>query len=290
MRQTSLLVAWAAIVAGTSPICPQTRDASDESARKQQAKISEAKKDSNGFLIHGVESDLQAGPTEIHILLPDRLEQGKRYPVVYVLPVEANRENRFGDGLLEVKKLDLHNKHGLICVRPTFSHLPWYADHPTDPKIRQESYFVSVVLPFVEKTYPALAEPEGRLLLGFSKSGNGAFTLLLRHPDLIGRAIAFDSPLNMDKPSNFGMAPIYGTQENFEKYRIPDLLEKRAADLGKEKRFALIAVCNFEQHHQAIHERMEKLKIPHEYRTDKKPKHHWDAGWLGDALAWLVAP
>ena len=44
--------------------------------------------------------------------------------------------------------------------------LPWYADHPTDVGIRQESYFLKVVLPFVERTYPARTERDGRLLLG----------------------------------------------------------------------------------------------------------------------------
>jgi ubiquinone/menaquinone biosynthesis C-methylase UbiE len=257
---------------------------------KVTAKIGEAKRDGNGFLSHAVECEYQKGQTEIMVLLPDRLDKDRRYPVLYVLPVEANRENRWGDGLLEVKNLDLHNKLGLIVVQPTFSHLPWYADHPTDPTIRQETYFLKVVVPFIEKSYPVLTEPKGRLLLGFSKSGNGAFTLLLRHPTVFGRAVAWDSPLNMDKPSSYGMGPIYGTQENFEKYRIPDLFQKRAAELGKEKRLALIGVSNFDKHHQAIHELMEKLKIPHEYREDKKPKHHWDAGWVKDAVTWLVSP
>jgi hypothetical protein len=60
--------------------------------------------------------------------------------VVYVLPVEAGTESRYGDGLKEVKKLDLHYTLGAVFVARTFSHLPWYADHPTKPEIRQESY------------------------------------------------------------------------------------------------------------------------------------------------------
>jgi S-formylglutathione hydrolase FrmB len=258
-------------------------------AANDPPKIGEAKRDPNGFIFHEVTCEFQSGPTEIQVLLPDRLQQGKRYPVLYVLPVEANRENRWGEGLLEVKKLDLHNKLGLIVVQPTFSHLPWYADHPTDPKIRQETYFIKVVVPFIDKTFPTLAEARGRLLLGFSKSGNGAFALLLRHPELFGRAVAWDAPLNMDKPSNYGMGPIFGSQDNFEKYRIPDLLDKRAAELGKAKRLGLIGVSNFGKHHEAIHEQMTRLKISHEYRYTTRPKHHWDAGWVKDAVEWLAS-
>lgn len=253
-----------------------------------EPKIGEARKDPQGFLFHEVTSEYQAGTTEIQVLLPDKLEKGGRYPVLYVLPVEANRENRWGEGLLEVKKLDLHNKLGLICVQPTFSHLPWYADHPTDAKIRQETYFVNVVVPFMDRTYPTVASAKGRLLLGFSKSGCGAFTLLLRHPDLFGRAAAWDSPLTMAKPDSYGMGPIYGTQDNFEKYRIPDLLAKRAAELGKESRLILAGTSNFGKHHEAIHEQLTQLKIPHEYRDERKPKHHWDAGWVVDTVNLLV--
>ena len=67
-------------------------------AEQSTPKISEAKPDRNGFLVHTIESPYQAGPTEIKVLLPDRLEPGKRYPVVYVLPVEAHSESRYGDG------------------------------------------------------------------------------------------------------------------------------------------------------------------------------------------------
>ena len=119
------------------------------------ATISEASRDEHGILVHTIRVPVPGGPTEIRVLLPDRVEEGRRYPVVYVLPVEAGIEHRYGDGLLEVRQHDLHNQFRAIFVAPTFSHLPWYADHPTDPEIRQETYFLKVVVPFVEARYPA---------------------------------------------------------------------------------------------------------------------------------------
>jgi hypothetical protein len=58
--------------------------------------ISEAERDVDGILVHTVESEYQAGRTEIRGLLPDTLTEGACYPVVYVLPVEARREHRYG--------------------------------------------------------------------------------------------------------------------------------------------------------------------------------------------------
>ena len=252
------------------------------------ATVSDAARGPNGILTHSVASSYQASRTEIKVLLPDRLEHGKRYPVVYVLPVEARSENRYGDGLMEVKQRNLHNKHRVIFVAPTFSHLPWYADHPTDPEIRQETYFLKVVVPFVEERYPVQKEPDGRFLLGFSKSGWGALSLLLRHPEVFGRAVAWDAPLMKDKPDQFGMEGIFGTPENFENYQITKLIQQRAAELRHSKRVILLGYGNFRQQHQQAHALLQKLDIPHVYRDDPERKHDWHSGWVEEAVGLLL--
>lgn len=251
--------------------------------------IAAAKRDAHGILVHAVESSFQDSATEIRVLLPDRIEKDKRYPVVYLLPVEPGNGTRWGDGLLLAKQLDLHNRHGVILVYPTFSRWPWYGDHPTNDRLRQETYFLKAVLPFVEKQYPARAEPNGRLLVGFSKSGNGALLLLLRHPDVFGRAAAFDAPLTL-KGNGYGSFEVFSTQEHFEKhYWLEKLAEQRAELLRKEKRLALIGHGSFRKAHQDFHEKLDALKIPHEYVDGPARKHAWEASWLNDALR-FVAP
>lgn len=251
----------------------------------KDADVSVAHRDDDGFLVHRVKSPYQAGETDIRVLLPDRLEEGKRYPVIYVLPVEAGRGIRFGDGLLEVQKQDLHNKYEAIFVGPTFFDLPWYADHPTKPNIHQETHFLQIVIPFVEKTYPASEE---RLLLGFSKSGWGAWTLLLRHPQLFTRAAAWDAPLMMEEIGKYGTGDILGTQENFEAYCVGDLLKQKADMLRGEKRLILTGYGNFRQHHQQTHDFLDKLRIAHEYRDGPVRKHDWHSGWVPEAVELLI--
>ena len=209
--------------------------------------------------------------------------------MVYVLPVEAGTESRYGDGLKEVKKLDLHNKFAAVFVAPTFSHLPWYADHPTKPEVRQESYFLKVVVPFIDKTYPVRAEAEGRLLLGFSKSGWGAWSLLLRRPDLFGKAAAWDAPLMMDTPGKYGSGDVFGTEANFEGYRVGKLLEDKADQFQKGKRLILLGYGNFRAEHEKAHALMDKLKVAHEYRDGPARKHDWHSGWVKEAVELLLA-
>ncbi len=251
--------------------------------------ISEAKKDDSGVLVHEVRSPFQAKATQIRVLPPGKVEKGKTYPVVYVLPVEAGTESRYGDGLKEVQKLDLHNTLKAVFVAPTFTHLPWYADHTTKPEIRQESYLLKVVVPFIDKTYPVKAEAGGRLLLGFSKSGWGAWSLLLRNSDVFGRAAAWDAPLMMDKPGKYGSGDIFGTADNFDGYRVSKLLEAKADTLQKEKRLVLLGYGNFRAEHEQAHALLDKLKVAHEYRDGPKRKHDWHSGWVKEAAELLIA-
>jgi S-formylglutathione hydrolase FrmB len=254
----------------------------------EEVKISKAQREKESVFVHSVGSPYQNGKTSIRVLLPDQMEQGERCPVVYVLPVESGNETRWGDSLFEVMKHDLHNKYRVIFVAPTFSELPWYANHPTKPQIRQETYFTKVVVPFVEQTYPASKQPKDRLLLGFSKSGWGAWSLLLRHPQIFGRAAAWDAPLMMDRLGKYGTNDIFGTQENLEKYRLVDLLRKNAEMLRNEKRLILTGYGNFGAHHRQIHSLLDELEVSHEYRDGPQRKHDWHSGWVSEAVELLV--
>ena len=250
--------------------------------------VSPARRDRNGFWIHKVRSPYQTGSTSIRVLLPEPVKSHEPYPVVYVLPVEARNGSRYGDGLREVQKHDLHNRHRAVFVAPTFSHLPWYADHPSDPVIRQETYLLKVVVPFIERAYPVIPRREGRLLLGFSKSGWGAWTLLLRHPEVFDRAAPWDAPVMMEWPSQFDSAEIFATRENFERYHVQALLREKCTALGSQCRLLLAGYRTFRSHHQEMHALLDRLQIRHEYRDGPDRPHHWHSGWVSEAVAWLL--
>ena len=238
---------------------------------------------------HRLQSDLQSGETLVRTVTPSEMDGDRPLRTLYVLPVEAGSESRWGDAWAEVRRLDLADRHGLVVVLPTFSALPWYADHPSNPTLRQEEYFVEVVVPLVERHYPVVREPEGRLLVGFSKSGWGAWSLLLRHLDLFGRAAAWDAPLMQSTPDRFGMGPIFGSVENFERYRISRLLRQHASELGGSKRLVLTGYAgSFREHHIKIHALLQELEIPHVYRDGPRRDHRWGSGWLAEAVTLLL--
>jgi enterochelin esterase-like enzyme len=257
-----------------------------------RAWFSPAYRDANGFETYQVRSDFERTVTKIRVLLPTGFDATKSYPVVYALPVLAGEANNYGDGLVTIRNLGLQTTKEAIFVGPTFSDKPWYADNATNPQVWQETYFRSVVVPFIDHRYSTLATAEGRLLLGFSKSGVGAFTMLLRHPDEFGRAFAFDSPLNLSSPNFDQYNQILGTTQNYENYRVTTLLQQRA-DLLKLSPPRLFMTgyyfsFTFDMESQ-IHRLLEGLQIPHYYDPGYYRPHNWNSGWVAQAVDQLLA-
>ena len=114
-------------------------------------------------------SPYQEGENKIEVLLPDNMKKGKRYPVVYILPVNEGIKTTYGHPLSEARKNNLQNKYQCIVVCPAFTILPWYGNNPNKPTVRQNQYLMDVVLPIIDKEYPTIADSTGRYLIGFSK-------------------------------------------------------------------------------------------------------------------------
>ena len=116
------------------------------------------------------------------MLLPDKLEKDEVPGGVRAAGRGRDREPLRGraEGGEEARPAQ---QVRAVFVAPTFSHLPWYADHPTKTEIRQEAYFLEGGGAVHRQDYPVRAEAEGRLLLGFSKSGWGAWSLAAAAPE-----------------------------------------------------------------------------------------------------------
>ncbi len=248
-------------------------------------------RDGNGFEDFTVQSNTERTTNVIRVLLPGTLQPGTAYRTVYVLPVEAGLGSFFGDGLLTVKQLGAQITSNAIFVEPTFSDTPWYCDSATNPQVRQETYFCSVVVPFIDQQLPVLAQSSGRLLLGFSKSGWGDFTLLLRHPDMFGKAVAWDSPLAMTNPNGAdGFPQALGTQANFQNYQVSSLLRQDAAELQNQPpRLFLFGYCFYAADLQQTDKLMTSLDIPHVYQPGNWSWHCWTSGWVPTAVQFLLS-
>ncbi len=239
-----------------------------------------------------VESPYQNGQQEIRVLTPDSYSPQKKYRVVYILPVGSGT----GSALRYFQKLGLANEYDVILAEMSFEKTPWFGDHPSDPKIRQESYVKDFVVPFVEKKYSTLGTREGRMLFGFSKSGWGAFALILRQPDFFGYAASWDAPY-MFADFHYGMDAVFGDTEHLKKYR-PDLLvplqkqyfqsNPRLFMGGEEKWGTSIPTPSGGSHTVEMEALLNANHIAHVYRPDLKTKHTWSADWIVPMFAEMM--
>ncbi len=250
----------------------------------------------DGVRTHDVETKYQDGRQEIRVLLPDHYSKDKNYRVLYVLPVEKDFDHRYGYGLGVLKQMDAHNKHGVIIVQMGFEIEPWYGDHAADPKTRQASYLKEFVVPFVERHYSTIGTPEGRLLFGFSKSGWGAFSLILTYPEFFGYAASWDAPMFFDR-FHYGMEQVYGTIDQLDLYR-PDLLARRQrTHFQRKPRLVLtgeqgwgksIPAFSGSSHTVEMHELLDREGIKHVYDNNCGAPHRWNEQWMGPTLAALM--
>jgi len=203
-----------------------------------------------------------------------------------------------------LRKLDIHNQHNLIVVAPTFDTLPWYGSHATDLRIRHQDYLVKVLVPLIDERYPTTKQANGRLLLGFSKSGWGAFVLIAMHPEVFGYAASWDAPLMMEAGNLglFGTEPHFGTQEQFAKFLPVAVLADEAETLAKSKRLVLTGAKFFGKmgrpashpadlpfcHTEAMHRFLTDRQIAHAYNPDLAVPHSWHAGWVKPTLEVLL--
>ena len=251
-----------------------------------------------------LESEFVGRDAHVAVLLPQAYarEPEARFRVLYVLPVEPGVERRYGDPLAVIKSLGLHDKHRLICVVPEFDTMPWYGDHATDKQVRHDSHMVRAVIPFVDGRFRTLAEPDGRLLVGFSKSGLGAVSLLLRHRDLFGFAASWDAPL-MLIDRQFGAWKTdehFGTPDNMAAQMPSALIRRHAAALRGRPRLVITGKNLFgtssdrkfaydgPSHTEAFHSLADDLGVPHAYNADIAAPHAWHEKWVAPVVDMLM--
>jgi len=243
---------------------------------------------------HKIRSKYLGGvETTIQVQLPSTFDRKKRYRVLYILPVvdgEVGGTRRWGKPMEVAREHRFADRYDAIVVMATYDRGTLYVNHPTKKEMQHEDYFVKDVVPFVDKQYPTLAEPRGRLLTGFCASGNGAMWLLLRHLDMFGKSAVWDTWLSMTKMYPPDKKQL-GTEENYQQYCVMNLVDKHAEVLkGGPTRIVMMAYRNNRDGHFAVsrfHDKLFDHGIPHVFEYHAREAHRWDSGWLPRAVAYL---
>ena len=250
--------------------------------------------DANGVKSYPVTSVYQGSqPQVVRVLEPTNPAPGRPRRLLYVLPVSAgvtNQGSQFGDGLEELRLLDVANRFNLTLIAPSFAYEPWYGDNVTDPTLWMETFIVRELVPWGDTFLPAGTTPQ-RLLIGFSKSGNGALILIFRHPNVFSAAAAWDSPAQLNDVGAFSGLPLnFGTQANYNRYFLPTLVTAGAQKFTGSNRLWISGdQSSWTADMIQFHGQLTAAGIPHTWVAGGTRAHSWSSGWLNGAVTALDA-
>jgi hypothetical protein len=247
--------------------------------------------DASGVQHYQVTSpDNGPGPQTLRVLQPSNPAPGVAHNFIYVLPVEPGEGTTFGDGLQVIQSLGLQNQYNLTVIEPSFSINPWYADNPLDANLQEDTFMATDLQPWVKANLSTTGN-EQHWLIGFSKSGIGGQTLILRHPDKFTLAATWDFPADMNAYDEYGdnSAGSYGTDANFQaNYRLtPAFLAAHAAPFQANNRIWIGGYQLFQQDVADYDALLTAQGIQHTTETPTAMAHAWDSGWVPIALAAL---
>jgi hypothetical protein len=272
----------------------QTLPSGEPLAQRTSMVVGAPTVDGNGVKSFQVTSVYQGRhPTTVRVLEPTKPAAGKARRILYVLPVEAGATrltSALGDGFDELRIMDVPNLYNVTLIAPSFHIAPWYGDHDTDPDTRLESFIVNDLVPFGD-SFGTPGQIPQRWLVGFSKSGNGALSLLFRHPDIFDAAAVWDAPVQLTDITRFpSVQGNFGSKENFARYFIPSLLKKNAEIFQTRNRIWISGdESDWTSDMTRLHEQFVEAGIEHTWAQRGKRRHGWFSGWLDAAIEALDA-
>ena len=124
-------------------------------------------------------------------------------------------------------------------------------------------------------------------MFGFSKSGWGAFSLILTHPEYFGYAVAWDAPITFT-PFRFGMKSVYGTPDQLALYRPDLLIHKQKSFFVKKPRLVLTGKKVWGKETVETHELLDKEGLKQHYDNTLIFPHRWGPAWMEPTLNALM--
>ncbi len=212
------------------------------------------------------------------IIKPDTYsEAGKRFPVVYLLHGYSGNYRNWITKVPALKNdVDLYQ---IIIVCPDGNYGSWYFDSPVDSSYRYETYIAAEVVNYVDANFKTIADKEHRAITGLSMGGHGALFLGLRHSNIFGAAGSMSGGVDLKESGNrFEISKRIGDTINYATHwhnlTVINLIENYTST-GLKIIFDCGAEDIFIDGNCRLHQKMKKLKIPHDY-TERPGKHNWD--------------
>jgi enterochelin esterase-like enzyme len=149
------------------------------------------------------------------VCLPeDYYDDNRRYPVVFMLHglgddaaswLEYGRISQYYDAEIEAGEIT-----PMIFIMPE-GYRTYYVNDYKGTFLYQDM-FIKELVPYVDKMFRTLPDPQHRALTGYSMGGFGALIMHLQHPDVFGSAVPLSISIRTDEQYMVEYAPEWDEQ------------------------------------------------------------------------------
>lgn len=122
------------------------------------------------------------------------------------------------------------------------------------------------------------------VLIGFSKSGLGAWNIARRIPDRVSATIIFDAPVARDALPPWGTAPFYSDDAAWQEDLPLRTCRPFQLAMPSHHRLVLISGANFHSEMCTLSNKLAGMGMEHVFQPRPEMKHHWNSGWPQEGL------
>lgn len=183
------------------------------------------------------------------------------------LPATEPGDDTYGgipDSLSDYRHITVH--------QVTFPRLSWYNTAVRNDAIEQiRAWGVSPIV-----------------LVGFSKSGLGAWNIARTIPDLVAGTIIFDAPVARHQLPPWGTRPFYVNNSAWQADLPICTIRQFAQVMPGSHHLILIAGANFNEEMSTLSQALLQIGSKHIFLDRPAMKHHWNSGWIEEGLRTLL--
>lgn len=251
--------------------------------------LAQSKVDDNCTL----QSKILNSERKFSIYLPDGYDQNSRsYPVLYLLHGSGDDHTgwvQFGEvQRIADKAISNGSASAMIIVMPDANSVQKGYFNSADGKFNYEDFFITELIPHIEKTYRCRAEKQYRAVAGLSMGGGGSLIYALHYPEMFSSCSPLSAAIYTD---NKAIMQNYDTKNVSEKvlsdwcnkYDVIKLVNEMPDNVKKSVRWFIdIGDDDFlYEGNSMLHIAMRNKNIPHEFRM-RDGGHSW--GYWREAL------
>jgi S-formylglutathione hydrolase FrmB len=210
------------------------------------------------------------------VVIHPSVKKNTRFPVVYLL---HGAGGSYANWIQKVPHIQqLADQYQLMIVCPDGASTSWYFDSPIDSTFRYETFVSREVPDYIDSHYNTIPSREARAITGLSMGGHGSLFLAFRHADRFSISGSMSGALHITViRKGYSVEKRLGdTLINASYWRDWSVLN--VIDQYPKDSLHILIDCGTEDRvlpmNRAVHEKMLRLKIPHEY-LERPGEHNW---------------